>query len=307
MPISIFGFQALWSPVYLGILVLITILYFFVTTKWRDKFEDSKPLRKREAALFVSGMVLLYAVKGAPIDLLGHIIFSMHMLQMAFLVLLVPPLIIMGIPAWLWRSMINQPIIKPLFDFFTKPMLAIILFGMVFSFYHIPLIFDFVKMNSLLHGIVSTLLFVSALFYWWPVVNNLEGSYKFNGLKKLAYLFGLSVLITPACALIIFSGTPFYATYTDGQAWQQAMALCVPSGTLAQLGLTGPELFTSMSALEDQRTGGIVMKVIQELIFTVFLWLVFYEWLRNENRNADEITEKTLQDRKNMAFYRHNA
>lgn len=307
MPISIFGFQALWSPVYLVVLVLITILYFLVATKWRYKFKDSEPLKAREAVLFVSGMILLYLVKGGPIDLLGHIIFTMHMVSMALLLLLIPPLLIMGIPSWIWRPFVNLPFIKPVFDFFTKPMLALILFGMIFSFYHIPLVFDFLKMNSLLHASANVVLFSSAILYWWPVVNTLEGSYKFHGLKKLAYLFGLSVLMTPACALIIFSGDPFYATYTDGEAWMQAMALCVPAGTLSQLGLSGPELFSTMSALEDQRTGGIVMKVLQELVFTVFLWLVFYEWLRNENANADEITAKVMQDRKDMAYHRHNA
>lgn len=307
MPISIFGFQALWSPFYLAVLVLITILYFMLTIKWRDKFKDSEPLKTKEAILFVSGMVLLYAIKGAPTDLLGHIIFSMHMVQMAFLLLLVPPLLIMGIPSWIWRKFISLPVIRPLFHFFTKPMLALILFGLVFSFYHIPLVFDFVKTSSSIHAAVNVILFVSAIFYWWPVVNNLEGSYKFHGLKKLGYLFGLSVLMTPACALIIFSSSPFYATYSDGEAWLQAMALCVPAGTLSQLNLSGPELFTNMSTIEDQRTGGIVMKVLQELVFTVFLWLVFYEWLRNENDNADEITAKSIQDRKNMAYHRHNA
>lgn len=307
MPISIFGFQALWSPFYLAVLVLITILYFMLTIKWRDKFKDSEPLKTKEAILFVSGMVLLYAIKGAPTDLLGHIIFSMHMVQMAFLLLLVPPLLIMGIPSWIWRKFISFPVVRPLFHFFTKPMLALILFGLVFSFYHIPLIFDFVKTSSSIHAAVNVILFVSAIFYWWPVVNNLEGSYKFHGLKKLGYLFALSVLMTPACALIIFSSSPFYATYSDGEAWLQAMALCVPAGTLSQLNLSGPELFTNMSTIEDQRTGGIVMKVLQELVFTVFLWLVFYEWLRNENDNADEITAKSIQDRKNMAYHRHNA
>lgn len=307
MPISIFGFQALWSPVYLGILVLITVLYFLVTVTWRDKFKNSEPLKMKEAVLFVSGIALLYTIKGAPIDLLGHIIFTMHMVQMAFLLLLVPPLIIMGIPTWLWRKFIELPAVKPLFMFFTKPMLALILFGMVFSFYHIPMVFDFVKSSSLLHASVNIVLFVSALCYWWPVVNNLEGTHKFHGLKKLAYLFGISVLMTPACALIIFSSTPFYATYSDGEAWLQAMALCVPMGTLSQLNLSGPELFTTMSIVEDQRTGGIAMKVLQELVFTVFLWMVFYEWLKNENDNADEITAKTIQDRKNMALHRHNA
>lgn len=307
MPISIFGFPALWSPYYLAVLVLITILYFMLTIKWKDKFKDSEPLKTKEAVLFVSGMVLLYIIKGSPTDLLGHIIFSMHMVQMAFLLLLVPPLLIMGVPSWVWRKFINFPVVKPLFHFFTKPMLALILFGLVFSFYHIPLVFDFVKTSTSIHAAVNGILFISAIFYWWPVVNNLEGSYKFHGLKKLGYLFGLSVLMTPACALIIFSSSPFYATYSDGEAWLKAMALCVPAGTLSQLNLSGPELFTNMSTVEDQRTGGIVMKVLQELVFTVFLWLVFYEWLRNENDNADEITAKSIQDRKNMAYHRHNA
>lgn len=307
MPISIFGFQALWSPVYLAVLVLVTIFYFLITIKWRGKFKGNQPLRKREAALFVSGIVLLYIIKGSPVDLYGHILFTMHMVQMALLLLLIPPLLIMGIPSYIWRAFIELPAVRPLFNFLTKPMLALILFGMVFSFYHIPMVFDFVKQDALIHGTVNIVLFTSAIFYWWPVVNNLEGMHKFHGLSKLAYLFGLSVLMTPACALIIFSGTPFYATYTDGEAWLEAMALCVPAGTLSQLNLSGPELFSTMSAIEDQRTGGITMKVLQELVFTVFLWLVFHEWLRNETDNADAITEKVLRDRQDMAHHRHNA
>lgn len=306
MPISIFGFEALWSPWYFGFLVLITLLYFLVTTKWRNKFADSEPLQMKQALLFGSGMALLYILKGSPVDLMGHIIFTMHMVQMAFLLLLVAPLLIMGIPAYLWRAFIGLRFIEPLFMFFTKPLIALLLFSLFFSLYHLPLVFDFVKQDMLIHGIVSNLLFVSAILYWWPVVNNLEGMHKFHGLKKLGYLFGLSVLMTPACALIIFSTSPFYLTYSNGEAWLQAMALCVPAGTLSQLNLTGPELFTYMSTIEDQRTGGIVMKVIQELVFTVFLWLVFHEWLKNETADADEITAKVMQDRKEMAYYRHN-
>lgn len=306
MPISIFGFQALWSPWYFLSIVLVTILYFLLTTKWRHKFKNSQPLQTRQALLFVGAMALLYILKGSPVDLLGHITLTMHMVQMAFLLLLTAPLLIMGIPDYIWRAVIERPVIKPLFLFLTKPLLALILFSLFFSLYHLPFIFDFVKQDMLIHSVVSTLLFVSAILYWWPVVNTLEGMHKFHGLKKLGYLFGLSVLMTPACALIIFGTSPFYATYSDGDAWLQAMALCVPAGTLSQLNLSGPELFTSMSLLEDQRTGGIAMKVIQELVFTVFIWLVFHEWLKNETANADEITAQVLQDRKDMAYYRHN-
>ena len=40
-------------------------------------------LQKSQIILFLSGMILLYIVKGSPVDLLGHILFSVHMVQMA--------------------------------------------------------------------------------------------------------------------------------------------------------------------------------------------------------------------------------
>ena len=90
MPISIFGFQALWSPYLIGILVFLTVVYFLVTVTWRKDFKVSEPLKKSEAVSFLLGMIVLYSVKGSPIDLLGHIMFTMHMTQMALLLLLVP-------------------------------------------------------------------------------------------------------------------------------------------------------------------------------------------------------------------------
>ena len=37
-------------------------------------------------------MVILYIVKGSPVDLLGHILFSVHMVQMALLLLVSCPI-----------------------------------------------------------------------------------------------------------------------------------------------------------------------------------------------------------------------
>ena len=39
-------------------------------------------------------MVLLYLIKGSPIDLMGHLMFKCHMVQMAFLLFIIPPLLI---------------------------------------------------------------------------------------------------------------------------------------------------------------------------------------------------------------------
>ncbi|WP_088005797.1 cytochrome c oxidase assembly factor CtaG [Indiicoccus explosivorum] len=305
MPLSIFGFQALWSPVFIGVLVFLTVLYFLITVKWRHEFEVSEPLTRKEAAAFLSGMVLLYIIKGSPVDLLGHILFSVHMTQMAFLLFLVPPLLIAGIPAWVWAAFIRLPVIRTVFKVMGLPYIPLFLFGVIFSFYHLPMVFDIIKQDATLHGVYTLILFLSAFFMWWPIMNTLHDTYQVHGLTRVIYIVAGGAMLTPACALIIFGDVPFYATYSDPEAWLEAMALCVPASTLAGLNLTGPELFTNMSPLEDQQVGGIAMKVLQELIMTYFLGMVFYQWFRREQDDADEITAKALKDRQAMLANQH--
>jgi putative membrane protein len=74
------------------------------------------------------------------------------------------------------------------------------------------------------------------------------------------------------------------------------MELCVPSSTLAGLTLSGPELFNNMTPIGDQQLGGVLMKIIQEIIFAVVLFRVFREWWKEEHTDEDAITEKALRD-----------
>lgn len=54
---------------------------------------------------------------------------------------------------------------EKLFTIFTKPLYALLIFNIVFSLYHIPLVFDMVKTSMWLHGGYTSLLFVLSLFY----------------------------------------------------------------------------------------------------------------------------------------------
>jgi putative membrane protein len=301
MPLSIFGFQALWSPVFILSTLIVIGLYFYITSKKQHWFEDTQPVTKKEITAFVSAMLLLYAVKGSPADLMGHILFSVHMAQMALLLMLVPPLLIVGVPSWIWQKIIRMRYIQPTFRILTKPLLALIVFSGMFSIYHIPLVFDTIKQNELYHTIFTIILFLSALLLWWPIMNKLKGEHQVHGLGKIGYIIGSAILITPACALIIFASHPMYDTYSNGDAWLKAMELCVPSSTLSGLTLSGPELFSNMPIMEDQQLGGIIMKIIQEIIYGVILAIVFFQWYRSEQENADEITQQALMDRQAYA------
>ncbi|MBE3570145.1 MAG: cytochrome c oxidase assembly factor CtaG [Bacillales bacterium] len=296
MSISIFGFQALWSPYFMMAILLITAFYLLLTIKWREYFPNSKPLAKKELLYFISAMVLLYCIKGSPIDLMSHIMFSYHMVQMAILCLVLPPILIKGIPAWLWEYIIELPVIRPIFSLMTKPLIAAIAFNGLFSFYHIPDILDKMNMSETLHGLYTVALFVFALFMWWPLMNHLPGNSNLSGLRKVAYLFADAALLTPACGLIIFSGHPLYNTYSDPSSWLQSMQLCVPTNTLNGLELSGPELFSHMPVIEDQQLGGVLMKMIQEIVYGIVLARIFFDWYRKEQLEADQITEASLRE-----------
>ncbi|MBY0222938.1 cytochrome c oxidase assembly factor CtaG [Mammaliicoccus sciuri] len=306
LPLSIFGFRALWSPYFLLAIALGIVLYYLITVKWRDRFEGSEPVTKRQISYFLASMVLLYIVKGSPMDLIGHILFSVHMAQMALLLLVVAPFFIIGIPNWVWERLLTVAIFKKLFMLLTRPIISLLLFTLMFSMYHYPLILDQVKLSLPLHTVFTVTLFISAIFLWWPVVNTVKGQPQLHGLKKIGYVILSALLITPACSLIIFVDVPVYETYSSGEAWLKAMALCVPSSTLAGLsniGLSGPELFTDMPTLYDQQLGGILMKVIQEIIYIVVIGRIFMSWAKYERENADEITRQDLLKRQKLTMH----
>lgn len=299
MPLSIFGFRALWSPWFLLIIVMGIALYLFLTIKMRHRFEGTETLTRKQFILFLLSMILLYIVKGSPVDLMGHILFTMHMVQMALLLLLVAPLLIMGIPNWMWQKVFDVKILSQFINILTKPVISIIIFVGMFSVYHIPIILDNVKLSAPLHTIFTITLFLAAMFFWWPVINTLKGQPKLHGLKKIGYIILSAIFITPACSLIIFVDVPVYETYQSGEAWLKAMALCVPAGTLSGLsglGISGPELFTNMETLTDQQLGGILMKIIQEIIYVFVIGSVFIKWYKDEQDNAEEITQQALRD-----------
>ncbi|MGF2615515.1 cytochrome c oxidase assembly factor CtaG [Rossellomorea vietnamensis] len=288
MHLGIFGFFALWSPLFIITILFITAVYFLITIKWRGSFKESEPLTVKQAACFLISMILLYAIKGSPVEVMSTMLFSVHMTQMATLYLVFTPLFILGIPSWVWKSVVKLPVIKPVMSFMTKPLIALVSFNILFSVYHIPGVFDNVRTDVTLHGLFTFILFLLAIFMWWPLLNPADNKIDLHGLKKIGYILGSAVLLTPACGLIIFADNPLYATYYDPTEWLKALALCVPANTLSGLNLSGPELFTSMSLENDQQLGGVVMKIIQEIVFGFVLASLFFQWYKKDQAEADE-------------------
>ena len=293
--------MANWSPFFLAFVVLITALFFLITTRWYKKFEGGRPLTHKEGSLFLVNMILLYVMYGSPVDLLSHILFTFHMLQMAFVLFLIAPLVFFSVPDYLQKYIVKLPVIGPVLRFGAKkPLVTLMLLIAAFSIYHLPVVMDNLKMSAVSHTIVLTIMFLTAVMAFYPMFNKVEPEEEqLGGLFKLLYIFGIGAFVTPACALIIFANDPMYSTFTEGEAWLNAMALCVPAGILDNIAgagmISGPEYFTNTTPLVDQQTGGIIMKVLQEVFFGVMLGFIFFKWFNEERQNEDKITELALE------------
>lgn len=290
---QIFGFRALWSPYFFSFILLIGILYFLYTGPWRKRFGDVEAPTVKTQLLFYGGLLLLYIVKGSPIDLMSHIMMGAHMIQMALLYFLVPILLIRGIPAWMAQRFIELPVVKPVFTLFTFPLMGLAFFNSLFPIYHIPVIFDFSKASQSAHIFITVLLFIAAVFMWWPIVATVKKYDTLQPLLKIGYLVISAFLVSIACALIIFANDPMYEAFSSNGAWIQSLTLCVPSDVLTGLtdagALSGPDMFSPFSLVEDQQFGGIVMMTLQQIIYTSVISWVFFGWFSRKSMTVDPL------------------
>jgi putative membrane protein len=265
---QLFRYPANWNLPGNLLTVLVGATYLLLVGPLRRLFPGSTPVRPGKKIWFMSGLLLLYFTLGSPLDLLAHELFSFHMLQMSLLYLVLPPFFLQGIPDWMFRALFRIPGAKPAVSLFTRPIVALFVFNGLLSIYHVPRVFDAVMGDQWLHAVVHILLGIAALFFWWPITAPVEELDRLRGWKRLVYIFAGGALLTPACALIIFSDSPMFALYKEGSA-----------------------LAPILPPLEDQQLGGVLMKIIQEISYGIALGYNFFLWVEQERAKERKAKE----------------
>ncbi|TYP70511.1 cytochrome c oxidase assembly factor CtaG [Paenibacillus methanolicus] len=283
-----FSFEELWSPMFFFFMAALVLLYFYIAGPWRLKHQsDAPPVTAGQKTWFVGGAILFYLAQGGPIDLLGHMMFSFHMASMSLSYLIVPPMMMLGVPVFMWRLLFGASFWKRL-SLLMNPILTLLAFNVLFSVYHFPVVHDYVMTHFFVHRVYYVVLLISAFMMWWQIAGPVPEWNRLADVRKMAYIFANGLLLTPACALIIFAGAPMYATYNDPEIWAYAMGYCVGGDVSTLLSqFSGPTFFNLMGALEDQQTGGIIMKLVQEFMYGGILIYVFKQWYKREH--ADDV------------------
>lgn len=254
------GFWQLWDPTQMIISLAMVILYFWLIKKTNEK---SQSIPSSQKALFLTGAVIYLLSAGGPLNYYGHhYLLSAHMLQQSLIYYVVPPLMIFGTPKFVFQALIKNKVAKKLLE--THLLISLLAFDILFSLYHLPMIFDFVMSNYAVMIIAHLVLFGFAIQMWWPIISPLPEIDQTSELRKMAFIILGAVLLTPACALIIFASQPVYGPY-----------------------MGAPQLIEILTPMDDQQLGGILMKLVQELSFGSVLAYLFFRWYRRENNTEN--------------------
>jgi putative membrane protein len=268
------SFVDLWSPVVLLLLIVVGYVYLMAA---RTGPEPRVTAGQKISFLF--GLLLFYIGAGSPLNHVGHhYLFSVHMLNQSLLYLIMPLFILYGMPGWMIERPLRALKLERIAQAAVNPLVALFSFNMLFSFYHVPMIMNRVMANDWLQLAYQTALLLSAFQMWFPVIGNIESWSKISELKKMGYIFLNGLLLTPACALIIFAGKPLYDMYR---------------------GVAMP--FAGYTVVEDQQLGGTIMKIVQEITYGSALAITFYRWFRSE-RKKDETYDEPLDEAKDEAL-----
>ncbi|HHY67475.1 MAG TPA: cytochrome c oxidase assembly protein [Alicyclobacillus sp.] len=264
-----------WNIPLLAVVLAIGVWYWATWRRWRASggTGDGSAGVGRKVS-FYSGLTLFYLVAASPVDYIGHMyLFSVHMTAMALEYMVVPPLVLLGLPEWMVRSWMQVRGIERLIRVLSRPLFALITLNLLFTAYHFPSVFDFLMSHGSLAVWVHLVMMIAAFINWLPVIQPFAGVKRLSELQKIIYLFADAVLLTPACAFIIFSGGPLYVTY-------DAM----------------PRLIPSLSIYVDQQLGGIIMKLTQEAAYIGAIVYIFVQWTRKEK-------ERDRQDKKGQLVF----
>jgi putative membrane protein len=207
------------------------------------------------------GVFAMWLASDYPIhDIAERYNFSVHMAQHLIFTMIVAPLLLLGMPAWLMRRVLAPRWLFDTVRTLSRFIPALLIFNIVLVFTHWPLIVNAALENGLVHFLIHALLLVSSLIVWMPIVSPLPEIPRLVPVLQMLYLFAWSVVPTVPASFLTFGASPLYKFYEHV-----------------------PHLF-GFSTLEDQQAAGLIMKIGAGLLLWMIIAVVFFRWASEEER-----------------------
>jgi len=254
-PISLTSWQ-LDVPVIVGIVGSAAIYLWITSASERARYPDSEPVSVGQKFSFFTGLLAFAIALLSPLEpMADDYLLSGHMVQHILLTIVGPPLVLLGIPAWLYRVVAQA--VGPVWTawrFVTRPLLAFVLFNLTFALVHFPAFYNLALRDQNVHILEHVLLWSTAFIGWWPILAPDEELGALPRPLKGLYLLGSTIPGQVVGALLTFSGSVVYDEYERA-----------------------PRLW-GLAPLTDQQIGGLLMWVLVGTFFLAAALITFARW-----------------------------
>jgi len=224
--------------------------------------------------LFLAGVLVLVLALVSPIDTLGdHYLFSVHMLQHMLLILVVPPLLIAGIPPDVAEQALRRKPVAAIERVLRNPLLAWLLAAATLWIWHIPALYDAALRNEEIHIFQHLTFLVTATIFWWLIVAPLK-EHRIYPLAGMAYLFTQALSTGLLGIWLTFAAPGLYPYYLN------------PPDALGVLPLVRQGWGLTPDA--DQALGGLIMWVPGGLFYLGAILGTMASWFSEPDNDESE-------------------
>jgi cytochrome c oxidase assembly factor CtaG/polyferredoxin len=173
---------------------------------------------------FAGGLFLIFLALESPLDAFDSLFLSAHMAQHLILMMLAPPLILLGKPflpmlRGLPKGFVKEglgpflawPAFKRAGSILTAPPLTWAVFAFTTLLWHLPYFYELALRSSDWHGVQHACFFWSGILFWWPIM---EPRAPWPRWLFIPYLLFGDLVNTALSAFFVFSGKLLYPSYS---------------------------------------------------------------------------------------------
>ncbi len=218
----------------------------------------------KPAVCFFSGVVIGYLSVASPLDQLGEdYLLTAHMIQHNLLIYVVPPLLILGIPVWLSEWSFRFAPWRILFRILSRSVVAGLLFVLVFTLWHFPVLYEAALRDKGLHILEHATMMGTAFLVWWVLLSRSPSAPALNAPLQMLFIFFVAVGHMPIIMFLISANQVLYPTYEFA-----------------------PRLLEYLDPLEDQIVGGLLMSLANFAFSMSMFARAFYCWYSRDPSNS---------------------
>lgn len=260
------------DPLAIGTITLSSAVYAGGTMRLWRRVGTGHGIARWEALAFALGQLSLVVALISPVDRLSDLLFSAHMTQHEVIMLVAPPLVVLGRPvvALMWalparvRARAGEaaahPSVRGAWRRVSSPLPVMLVHGLVVWLWHLPSLFEAALRSEAVHAVQHAMFFATASLFWWSIVRGRYGRAGY-GLAVL-FVFATAAHTSVLGALLTVAERIVYPLYAERGAPFE------------------------IDAAEDQQLAGLIMWIPAGMVFALAALALFAAWLGESGRRV---------------------